>query len=68
MNPKTKKRKLNDDEEDAEEFLKRVDPENYYALITSIKETLEEQKKNSGLKLPDDDNDPNKLRLIMDDN
>jgi hypothetical protein len=73
------------EEEYTEEYFKEVNPEKYYELINSIKETLEEEKKNPGyvnnlfknqfnglidpaFKLPEDDNDPNKLRLIMDDN
>ena len=74
---KNKKRSV----EEFEEEFKRVNPEKYKELIDSIKETLEEEKRHEGyidalfknqmdclidptFKLPDD-NDPNKLRLIM---
>lgn len=66
----------------AEEELKHANPEKYYELINSIKDTLKQDKQSPGyLKelfasqmnqlidpefiLPEEDDDPNKLRLIM---
>jgi serine/threonine protein kinase len=70
--------------EDAEEELKRVNPEKYKELIDSIMETLEEEKKQPGyfkalcanqstnlidpaFKLRVENDDPDKLRLILDE-
>ena len=66
----------------AEEELKRANPEKYYELINSIKDTLAQEKQTPGYVkevfanqmnlidpvfiLPEEDDDPNKLRLIMD--
>lgn len=78
---KNKNKDNNNLADQAEEELKRMNPEKYHELMTSIKQTLEEEKQQTGyiktlfanqinglldpaFVLPLDD-DPNKLRLIL---